>query len=63
MVQASQTSVPGVEDGAGGTLLKNFIALHPPVFHGGADVTKAENWLLSTEKHLRSMGRAETQKV
>jgi len=32
-------------------------------FHGGADVTEAENWLLSTEKHLRSMGCAEMQKV
>ena len=31
--------MPGAEDGAGGALLKNFMALHLPVFHGGADVT------------------------
>ena len=55
--------MPGAEDGADGALLKNFMALHSPVFHGGADVTEAESWLLSTEKHLRSMGCTETQKV
>ena len=63
IAQASQTGRPGTEDGAGGALLKNFMALRPPVFHGGADVTEAENWLLSTEKHLRSMGCIEAHKV
>ena len=43
MAQPSHTGMTGAEDGAGSALLKNFMALHPPVFHGGANVTKAEN--------------------
>ena len=60
MAQASQIGVLGVEDGAGSGLLKNFMALHSPVFRGGTDVKEAKNWLLSAKKHLRSMGCAES---
>ena len=39
------------------------MALRPPVFYGGMDVAVAENWMLSVEKHLRSMGCDDTQRV
>ncbi|XP_052204027.1 uncharacterized protein LOC127809303 [Diospyros lotus] len=39
------------------------MALRPPEFTGGTDVAVAENWMLSIENHLRSMGCTDAQKV
>lgn len=55
--------VQGAGSSDGGQLLKNFMALRPPEFTGGTDVAVAENWMLSIEKHLRSMGCTDAQKV
>lgn len=61
--QTSNPIVQGVGSGAGGQLLKDFMALRPPEFYGGLDVLAAENWMLTVEKHLRSMGYDDTQRV
>jgi len=37
-------------------LLKDFMAFRPLAFHGGTDTVAIENWMLSIEKHLRSIG-------
>ncbi|XP_052197315.1 uncharacterized protein LOC127804486 [Diospyros lotus] len=55
--------VQGVGSSDGGQLLKNFMALRPLEFIGGIDIAAVENWMLSIEKHLRSMGCTEAQNV
>ena len=44
-------------------LLKDFMAFRPPAFHGGTDIAAAENWMLSIEKHLRSISCVDDQRV
>ena len=44
-------------------LLKDFMAFRPPAFNGGTDPAVAENWMLSIEKHLRSIGCADDRRV
>ncbi|XP_052181848.1 uncharacterized protein LOC127794639 [Diospyros lotus] len=61
--QASHSGTPGAGDSSGAALLKDFMALRPPEFSGGADTTEAEDWLLAVEKHLRSIGCAEAHRV
>ncbi|XP_052201754.1 uncharacterized protein LOC127807741 [Diospyros lotus] len=58
-----QEQVQGLESNAGGQLLKNFMALRPPEFYGGINVLAAKNWMLSVEKHLRTMGCSNAQRV
>ena len=50
---------PVVAADTGSQLLKDFMAFRPLTFHGGTDATVAENWMLSIEKHLRSIGCAD----
>ena len=52
-----------MENNVGGQLLKNFMALQPPEFYGGIDVLVAKNWMLFVEKHLRTMGCSNVQRV
>ncbi|XP_052171493.1 uncharacterized protein LOC127787472 [Diospyros lotus] len=61
--QASHSGTPRAGDSSGAALLKDFMALRPPEFSGGADTTEAEDWLLAVEKHLRSIGCAEAHRV
>lgn len=61
--QAPNPVVQGVENGAGGQLLKDFMAPRAPEFYEGGDVSTTENWMLSMEKHFRSMGYDDTQRV
>ncbi|XP_052171561.1 uncharacterized protein LOC127787543 [Diospyros lotus] len=39
------------------------MAFRPPAFHGGTDAAAAENWMISIEKHLRSIGCADDRRV
>ena len=50
-----------VETNTGSQLLKDFMAFQPPAFYGGTDATVAENWMLSIEKHLRSIGYSDNR--
>ena len=59
--RASRLEASSAEGSSGGTLLKNFVALHPPEFRGGAGAVEAENWLLEMEKHMRPMDCTEGQ--
>ncbi|XP_052177590.1 uncharacterized protein LOC127791653 [Diospyros lotus] len=61
--QASHSCTPRVGDSSSAALLKDFMALHPLEFSGGADMIEAEDWLLAVEKHLRSIGCAEAHRV
>ncbi|XP_052199608.1 uncharacterized protein LOC127806395 [Diospyros lotus] len=61
--QASHSGTSGTGDGSGATVLRDFMALRPPEFSGGADATVAEDWLLAVEKHLRSIDCAEAHRV
>ncbi|XP_052177626.1 uncharacterized protein LOC127791686 [Diospyros lotus] len=58
-----EVEAQGNDGNAGSQLLKNFMALRPPEFHGRTDVLAAESWMLSMEKHLRAMGCNDAQKV
>ena len=52
-------TAPVVAADTGSQLLKDFMAFRPPTFHRGKDAGVAENWTLSIEKHLRSIGCAD----
>ncbi|XP_052210463.1 uncharacterized protein LOC127813503 [Diospyros lotus] len=52
-----------MESSAGGQLLKNFMALQPLEFYGGIDVLVVKNWMLFVEKHFRTMGCSDAQRV
>ena len=52
-----------MSSGAESDMLRNFMALRPPEFYGSIDVSAAENWMLSIEKHLQTMGYNNIQKV
>ena len=39
------------------------MAFQPSVFHGGIDVAAVENWMLSIEKHLRSIDYTDNRRV
>ncbi|XP_052197288.1 uncharacterized protein LOC127804464 [Diospyros lotus] len=60
--QASHSGTPGAGDSSGAALLKDFMALRPLEFSGGAEATKVEDWLLAVEKHLRFIGCVEAQR-
>lgn len=60
---APEAQRSGGNDNANGQLLKNFMANHPPEFCGGVDAIAAENWIMAMEKHLRTIGCADVQKV
>ncbi|XP_052181989.1 uncharacterized protein LOC127794780 [Diospyros lotus] len=60
--QVPTPTVQGIGSSAGSDLLRNFMALHPPKFYGGINVSAAENWILSIKKHLRTMGCTNDQK-
>ena len=61
MIIALTTQV--VEADTGSQLLKDFLAFRLPAFHGGTDATVAKNWMLSIEKHFRSIGCADNHWV
>ena len=50
---------PVVAADTGSQLLRDFMAFRSPAFNGGTDPAAAENWILSIEKHLRSIGCAD----
>ena len=62
-VRASCLEASSAKGNSGGTLLKNFMALHAPEFRGGADAIEVENWLLEMEKHLLPMHCIKGHKV
>lgn len=39
------------------------MALRPSEFRGGTDALAAEEWMMAMEKHLRTIGCSDTQKV
>ncbi|XP_052210449.1 uncharacterized protein LOC127813488 [Diospyros lotus] len=53
----------GMDGNAGSQLVRNFMALRPSKFRGGNDVLVAEEWLMAIEKHLRTIGCTDAQKV
>ncbi|XP_052178720.1 uncharacterized protein LOC127792306 [Diospyros lotus] len=61
--QASHSGTLRAGDSSGAALLKDFKALRPPEFSGGADMVEAEDWLLAVEKHLRSISCAKAHRV
>ncbi|XP_052197391.1 uncharacterized protein LOC127804559 [Diospyros lotus] len=53
----------GVDGNTGSQLVRNFMALRPSEFRGGTDALAAEEWMMAMEKHLRTIGCSDTQKV
>ncbi|XP_052189968.1 uncharacterized protein LOC127799783 [Diospyros lotus] len=53
----------GTDGYARSQLVRNFMTLRPPEFQGGTDALAAEDWMLSIEKHLQTIGCNDAQKV
>ena len=52
-----------MDSNIGSQLVRNFMALRPSEFRGGTDVMVADEWIMAIEKHLRTIGYDDTQKV
>jgi len=61
--QTTNLMAQGVDSSIGSQLLKDFMALQPLEFSGGVDISVAKNWMLSIEKHLRTIGSIDVQRV